>query len=294
MSELQSNWRRWLREPLVHFLILGLLLFGLFDIVKGSGSAAKNKIVVTSGTVRSLEEYFKRTWQRTPTRQELDSLIQDYIKEEIYYREAVAMGLDRDDSIVRRRLRQKMEFVADGLSTSEEPTDKDLQDYLNKHPEKFRIESRYSFSHVYLNPDRHPNSLDKDAAALLSTLNEAGDSAESGEYGDSFILGYSFSNSSESNVERTFGRQFVDELKKVQTRKWAGPIQSGYGLHFVYVRDRNEGNLPPLSEVREDVLREWMAENQKKAAEKFYEDLRSRYKVEIEQTDSGKAAKGIP
>ncbi len=275
--------RRWLREPLLHFLILGALLFLLFHFVKGGSATKQNEIVISNGTVRTIFEGFQRVWKRPPTQQELDSLVQDYIKEEIYYREAIANGLDRDDTIIRRRLRQKMEFLADGMGYIKEPTEKDLQSYLQKHPEKFRIETRYTFSHVYLNPDRHPNSLQHDATELLSKLQNAGSSVDASKYGDSFMLGYFFSNQPESNVARTFGDQFAKQLSKLETGKWVGPIESGYGQHLVLISDRTEGRTPPLSEVRKQVQSEWMTDEAKQTSEKFYESLRSRYTIKIEQ-----------
>jgi parvulin-like peptidyl-prolyl cis-trans isomerase-like protein len=274
--------RRWLREPLLHFLILGGLLFLLFHFVKSGSGTKQNEITVTAGTIRTISEGFERVWKRPPTQKELDSLIQDYIKEEIYYREAMTMGLDRDDTIIRRRLRQKMEFLADGMGYIKEPSEKDLQTYLQKHPEKFRVESRYTFSQVYLNPEQHKNSIQQDAAQLLAKLNNAGNSVDAGKYGDQFMLGYYFSNQSETNVARTFGDQFAKQLSHLKTGKWVGPIESGYGQHLVLITDRTLGRTPPLSEVRQQVQTEWMNEEAKQTSEKFYDGLRSRYKVKIE------------
>jgi hypothetical protein len=192
------------------------------------------------------------------------------------------MGLDRDDTIIRRRLRQKMEFLADGMGYIKEPTETDLESYLQKHPEKFRVESHYTFSHVYLNPENHQNSLEQDAAELISKLNNAGNSVDSSQYGDRFMLGYYFSNQSESNVARTFGDQFAKQLSQLEAGKWVGPIESGYGEHLVLISNRTEGRTPPLSEVRKQVQSEWMTEEAKQTSEKFYEGLRSRYKVKIE------------
>jgi PPIC-type PPIASE domain len=275
--------RRWLREPLLHFLILGAVLFLLFHFVKRGSGTKQNEITVNSGTVRTISEGFERVWKRAPTKKELDSLIQDYIKEEIYYREAMTMGLDRDDTIIRRRLRQKMEFLADGMGYIKEPSEKDLQTYLRKHPEKFRVENRFTFSQVYLNPEEHKNSIQQDAAQLLTKLNNAGNSVDPGKYGDQFLLGYYFSNQSETNVARTFGDQFAKQLSQLETGKWVGPIESGYGQHLVVISDRTEGKTPALSEVRKQVQSEWMTEEAKQTAEKFYDGLRSRYTVKIEE-----------
>jgi hypothetical protein len=275
---------RWLREPLVHFLILGALLFLLFAARK-EVSTTGNNIVVTHGVIQSLSTNFQRVWQRPPTQKELDSLIQDYIKDEIYYREAVSMGLDRDDAIIKRRMRQKLEFLTDSIANVKEPTENDLQKYLSKHPEKFRIEPRYTFSHVYLNPEKHTGQIKQDAEKLLAKLNQLGQIDDSSQFGDPFMLGYYFGQSSESNIARTFGEQFAKGLLTVEAKKWVGPIESGYGLHLVYISDRSEPRTPPLSEVRDEVKRDWLAENQKKSAEEYYENLRQRYSVTIEQPE---------
>jgi hypothetical protein len=275
--------QRWIREPLVHFLILGALLFVLFHVVKGNSAQGQGKIIVTTGTVRALSDSFQRVWQRPPTKSELGGLIQDYIKEEVYYREAQNLGLDKEDPIVRRRLRQKMEFLGDGMATIAEPTDRDLQSYLAMHPEKFRIEPRYTFTHVYLNPENHTNKLDQDAAELLGKLNQQGSSVDASKYGDSFMLGYNFSNIPETNVARTFGQEFAKSLENQQVEKWVGPVPSGYGEHLVYISSRTEGRTPSLSEVRAKVQKEWTSDQQKEAAEKFFEGLRARYQITIEQ-----------
>jgi parvulin-like peptidyl-prolyl isomerase len=285
--------QRWLREPLVHFLVLGALLFLLFHFAKGSTANKKEEIVITTGTIRTISENFQRVWKRPPSKQELDSLIQEYIKEEIYYREAMALGLDRDDTIIRRRLRQKMEFLAEGMGSIREPTDKDLDTYLKKQPEKFRVETRYTFNQVYLNPDRRKQSIQKDAQELLQELNSSKDS-DSSKYGDPFMLGYFFSNQPERNVARTFGDEFAKQLSKLETRKWVGPVESGYGLHLVLITDRTEGRLPDLFEVRQEVQREWMVDQQKQTSDKFFEALRNRYSVTIEEPQKSSTTQAQP
>ena len=113
---------------------------------------------------------FQRTWQRPPTRQELDGIVKEYVKEEVLYREALAMGLDRDDTLVRRRLRQKLEFVAEDMADAVDPTDAELQQYLDEHPESFRVERRASFYQVYLSRDRRGDSLNADSMKMLAKL----------------------------------------------------------------------------------------------------------------------------
>ena len=162
-----SRGMKLLREPLVHFLVLGAALFLLYKIVADPVGDRSDRIVVTSGHIERLVEGWKRTWQRPPTRKELEGLIEDHIREEILYREARAMGLDRDDTIIRRRLRQKMEFLFEDLGAQANPSDEELQAFLDKNPDAFRVATRVTFSHIYLNRDRRGESATRDAERLL-------------------------------------------------------------------------------------------------------------------------------
>ena len=155
-----------LREPLLHFLVIGALLFGVFQLADADDEPAPGEIVVSAGQIANLEAIFSRTWQRPPSAEELDGLVEDYIRDEVLYREAVAMGLDRDDAVIRRRMRQKMEFVADVMADVE-PTDAELKTFVAEHSERFRREPHFSFSHVYFKPDEQPA---RTALSLMSLL----------------------------------------------------------------------------------------------------------------------------
>ena len=159
-----------LREPLVHFLLLGAVLFGVFALLGDRGSERAGHIVVTPGHLEHLLVSFTRTWQRPPTAQELAGLIDDYIREEVLYREAVAMGLDRDDTIVRRRLRQKLEFLTEETAAMAAPSDEELQTFLQQHLDAFRVEPRLAFRHVYLRRDRRGDAANAEARHLLTQL----------------------------------------------------------------------------------------------------------------------------
>ncbi len=159
------------REPLVHFLLLGLGLFVLFGIVGDSDDAPTGRIEVSAARIAQLNEIFTRTWQRSPTEQELEGLIEDHIREEVYYREALAMGLDRDDTIVRRRLRQKLEFFTDDLVAAVDPTEEQLEAYLSEHADAFRVPAQLSFRQIYFNRDRRGKQATHDAESLLKRLN---------------------------------------------------------------------------------------------------------------------------
>jgi PPIC-type PPIASE domain len=275
--------RKALREPLLHFLVLGAGLFLLFGVVgDGSGDRPPDEIVVTAGRIESLAEVFGRTWQRPPTEAELDGLVEGYIREEVLYREAVAMGLDRDDTVIRRRLSQKMEFVSEDIAAQAEPTDEELRAYLAENPDAFRVEPRFTFGHVYLNPDRRGDALRRDVARLLAELNATGAGADIETLGDGFLLGHDFTAASRSEVAGTFGEGFAAELARLEPGVWRGPVASGYGMHLVLVRERSEGRVPPLAEVREAVRREWANARRIATNERLYRSLRQRYTVTVQ------------
>lgn len=275
--------KRWIREPLAHFLILGAGLFLAFQLVNGPGVENPGKIVVTQGKIEHLSALFARTWQRPPTEQELQGLIQEYVREEVLYREGMAIGLDRDDTVIRRRIRQKMEFIAADVAAQAQPTETELREYLEQHPDAFRIPPRLTFRQVYLNPDRRGDALGSDAQRLLEELNKAEAEADMANLGDSILLDHEFKAVTSSEVARTFGERFAAQVAQLPVGQWNGPVTSGYGVHLVLVEERTPGRLPALNEVRNAVEREWASVRRLEAREKFYRDLLKRYTVTIER-----------
>ena len=274
--------RRLLREPLLHFLLLGAALFAAFSWGSGHFETGSKSIVVTQGRIDHLVNTFARTWQRPPTQQEMDGLIQDHVREEVYVREAVALGLDREDHIIRRRLRQKFEFVSEDLAAPAEPSNEELQDYLKAHAATFATERRFSFRQVYLNPKRHGVNLARDADRLLAGLNRAGAKANLAPLGDPFLLEHEFANASAREVANLFGETFAAALGNLSPGQWQGPVESGYGVHVVFLAERTEGRLPPLEDVREAVRREWANAQRLEAAGRYYQTLLRKYAVTIE------------
>ncbi len=272
-----------LREPLLHFLLLGAALFAAFRWGAGPVETGSKSIVVTQGRIDHLANAFARTWQRPPTRQELDGLIQDHVREEVYVREAVALGLDRDDLTIRRRLAQKFEFVSDDLAAPAEPSNEALQAYLNAHPATFATERRFSFRQVYLDPQRRGVDLARDVDRLLAGLKQAGAKADLASLGDPFPLQREFDNVSAREVRNAFGEKFAAALGNLSPGEWQGPVESGYGAHVVFLAERTEGRLPPLEDVREAVRREWGYAHRLEAVAQFYQALLRRYTVTIER-----------
>jgi hypothetical protein len=274
---------KFLREPLVHFLILGALLLFASNFVNKRTSGDTKKIVITPGQIEHLEDSFARAHQRPADEEELKGLIRDFVREEVYYREAVALGLDRDDAPIRQRLRQKMEFISEDVAAQADPTEDQLRDYLSVHPEKFRVDQHFTFEQIYLDSSRHGRHLNVDAQELLAKLNKRGARTDPSTMGDPFLLEHNTDDISSRDVARNYGEKFAAVLATLPTGTWQGPIESGLGMHLVYVSKRSEGRLPRLDEVHAAVRREWANDYRIEANEKFYEGLLKRYSVSIAQ-----------
>ncbi len=273
--------RKILREPLLHFLIIGAGIFFVSWLMNGPAEPQSGRIVVTPGQIERLTATFKKTWQRPPTRPELDGLIEDYVRDEIFYREALAVGLDKDDTVIRRRLRQKMEFITEDLAAQAEPGDDELRAYLKKHAQDFFIEPQTSFQHIYLSPDKRTDA-GGDARQLLDILVRTEPAMDTAELGDPFLLPREFGHSSGTEIARLLGKAFATDLERIEPLRWSGPIPSSYGIHLVFVRNRIPGRTPALDEVRDAVKREWLAARRKQIKDDIYRDLRKRYTVVIE------------
>jgi hypothetical protein len=271
-----------LREPLAHFLVLGAALFLLFGTINRHGGSEPANIVVSQAQINHLATGFARTWRRPPTAEELEGLVRDYIREEVYYREAIALGLDRDDAVIRRRLQQKLEFVSEDVASLAEPTDADLRAYLLAHGEKFRTDERFTFSHVYLDPQRHQASISRDAADLLAKVKKAGTKADLSAIGDSFLLADHFEGIPRREVATLFGDKFAVALDDLALGEWQGPVESGYGVHLVHLSARTALREPALDDVRDNVRREWANAQRQQANEAFFQKLLSRYAVIVE------------
>jgi len=274
--------RKFLREPLVHFLALGALVFVVFHFAAGRSEAPEGRIVVSVGRIEQLATGFTRTWHRPPTQQELDGLVEDYIREEVLYREALAMGLDKDDTIVRRRMRQKLEFLTEDATAAVSPTDQDLQRWLDKHPDKFRAEPKWAFRQVYFSADRHGESGTAAASNALARLTGAGKNIDASELGDATLLPPELALSRLDEIASAFGDEFARQIPQLETNRWAGPVQSSYGWHLVYVSERTEGRSRPLAEVREAVRREWLAARRQEIVDSTYSKWREKYVVVVD------------
>ena len=271
-----------LREPLLHFLILGAGIFLVYFVVNDRASVPSERIVIDENQALRLAEQFQRTWMRPPTRQELEGLTEDFVREEILYREAQALGLDQDDLIIRRRLRQKIEFLTTDLIEQQAPTDAELQAFLEANKDRFHMPDRFSFQQIYLNPYRSAGGAKGAAARLLVRLNANSDlEADPKLIGDATMLPAKLDAATPREVDNVFGRGFAEAIENAPTGRWAGPFESSYGLHLIRMTAREARSLPTLEVLRTIVEREWLAERRRVANDEFYQALRQRYDIEI-------------
>jgi hypothetical protein len=279
-----------LREPLVHFLLLGAALFGLDAWLRPAAApAATSEVVVSEARVRNLAQNFARTWQRPPTREEIDGLVESHVREEVMVREALALGLDRDDTIIRRRLQQKVEFVSDEAAALAKPGDEELAAYLSSHADAFRTDPRVTFAQVYLDPAKRSATLDADAKRLLDALNSAKGSPDVARAGDRLMLLESrYENATQTDLARLFGDEFAEAVVKQPVGHWAGPVRSGYGVHLVRVEALTPGGTPDLADVRPQVEREWANARRQELSKAFYDRLRAKYKVTVQMPPAPK------
>jgi hypothetical protein len=270
-------------------MALGAMLFVLYGLVGKRNTEAPEKIVVSASRIANLGDGFARTWRRSPTEQELQGLIEDHIRDEVFYREGRAAGLDRDDVIVRRRVRQKMEFLAEDMSAPE-PNDEQLAAYLTSNPGRFQADDQISFRQVFLSATRRANTIEKDSKQVATVLARADAAVDTTTLGDPFLLGEEFRSISATKVTSQFGESFAKRIFAMEKDRWQGPISSGFGQHFVFISERVSGALPSLDDVRSAVRREWANARRLEAEQKLYASLRERYEIVVEGPPSRAAS----
>ena len=258
------RWQRWLREPLVQFLAIGLVLFVLdASWNRGAGrSERSHEVVLTGSEALQLQSTFAAQWRRPPSPEEMQSLVENAVRQEILFREALELGLDRDDIIIKRRLAQKMQFLTEDVALSHVPTAEELKVWYRGNGDRFALPSRFAFRHLYFSPDRRGVRVQHDARSALARLARAheGSSAASG-LGDPFMFQDQYADQTPTDLVRDFGPNFAAELSKVPPGSWQGPIESGYGWHLVFVSSVVPGRVPGFEEVEPDVRAAWLADH---------------------------------
>lgn len=279
--------RSLLQEPLLHFVLLGLSLFLLYGKV-APPSAEGNRITVSRGVIAGLAAQFQATWSRPPTAVELNGLVDSYVRDEILFREGVALGLVQDDPVIKRRVRQKLEVLIEEEGKSRGATDAELAAYLGKNAAKFRMPAVLSFEQVLFDPTRYGDQLDAAMAASLAALNK-GATPES--QGRGSMLPTRVDRQPLDLVVRDFGAGFGKALETAPVGQWTGPVPSGFGVHLVRITGRKPGYVPSLDEVRKAVTREWENDQREAALASNYARLRQDYDVVIEGENAEAAAR---
>jgi len=281
-SSFSSVLKRWLREPLLHFLLLGLALFAVYSYThRGRGGfESSRQIALTLDELRQMDMYFESQWHRQPTPAEFQAMVEDKVREEVLYREALAMGLDRDDTIVKRRMAQKMQFLAEDVAAAHEPSTAELKAWFEKNSKKFALPSRYSFRHLYFSPDKRGKNAQDDAAKTLTKIaGQPEDSKLAASLADQFMFQDYYGDRAPEALAKEFGPQFVMALEELKPGSWEGPIESGYGWHLVFVDTVIPGRIPSFEEMEQDVKTAWLGEQKATAWQKAYAEMRAKYIV---------------
>ena len=271
------------KEPLIQFLIIGACIYGAYALYgTPQDDGPDMTIVVDEARVQGFIGQWGKRWNRPPTRQEMDGVINAFVRDEILYRQAVAMGLGEDDPVTRRRLAQKLEFLTSDLALLKEPAAGELEKYFEDHQDRYREDDLMTFSQVFFDPDLRDETTLDDAAVVLAQLQAASaPEPASLDEGDRFMLQSYYAAVSELDIRRQLGGGFAESILQFEPGEWHGPVLSGYGVHLVYIYEFQQAPPPLFEEVQQAVLEDWQTEQQEEFNEQFFESLKSRYDVVI-------------
>lgn len=279
-----------LREPLAHFMLIGAALFAAdWALSEPDLAPREDRIVVTAGEVDRLASFWEKRRLRQPSAAELEGLIEEYVREEVLYREALALGLDRDDVTIRRLLRQKYEFLTQDLAVAREPEPAKLRAWYEAHQDRYSAPARLSFTQVYFNTDRRGAGGERDAIVALASLQE--DTTTAGALGDGQLLDMDYRDRSEEEIAAVFGQEFASAVSGLEPGAWSGPIRSGYGIHLVRLNARSPGEALPFEVVADQVRNDWAYEQRQEANEELYRRLLERYEVSVERAGTAAPAR---
>jgi peptidyl-prolyl cis-trans isomerase C len=271
--------KHWVREPLVHFLIIGLALFAIYRVITPAGAKpTSNRIELTQNDLSQLESSWRAQWQRPPSPDEMRSLINEKVKQEILYREGLALGLDQGDEIIKRRMAQKMEFLAEDVSNLREPSTEELKAWFDKNSVRFALPGGVTFHHLYFSPDKRGSQARDDASRAMTNL--AGSKAETPGLGDRFMFQNYYADNSPEQVAKIFGTKFSESISKLRVGVWQGPVESGLGWHLVWIDAITSGGVPVFGEVDPAQLKsEWSTDQRADSKRQLFEAIKQRYEV---------------
>jgi hypothetical protein len=275
--------RKALHEPLLLFLLIGAAIFMLYLAVTPRRAADPgSRIELTEDDMRQIELGWTVKWKRPPTPAEWNDLVEDAVREEVLYREALKLGLDQDDTIVRRRLGQKLEFLMEDVSALRDPTTPELKAWYGQHGAQFALPGRVTFCHAYFSPDSPGGQAEARARAALAQLRSNSSCGASASIGDRFPDYDYYANRSPDDVANVFGTQFAEGLFRLRPGGWQGPVESGLGWHLILVEALTPGRVPAFDEVpRAEVESAWQDDQRAQAKRKAYQAMRARYEVAL-------------
>src|SRR5271163_4986298 len=296
-SATKGQQRRWLREPLLHFIFLGLLLFAANSFITRGRTVAgpPKQIDITIDDLRQMAIYYQSQWGRPPTPEEFNGLVESKVKEEVLYREGLLIGLDKDDTIVKRRVAQKMQFLTQDAATNQDPTHAMLREWYEKHSDQFAFPKRVSFRHLYFSPDhRHGRAPDDAEKALSRLANQPENSKLAATLADPFMFQDYYRELAPDAIAKEFGPQFAQRIEKLPTGSWQGPVESGFGWHLVFVDAVIPGRVPTFEEVESEVKKAWLDEQAAQAWANTYRDMRAQYTVILPAAPDNKSLMAAP
>jgi peptidyl-prolyl cis-trans isomerase C len=274
--------KRCMREPLVHFVFIGVALFAVYGALhsKEAVSSDSKKIVLRWEDVDQISLMWQAQGRPAPTREQLQSLLDNKIREEVLYREALTLGLDKEDTIVKRRMAQKMEFLVEDFSDLHEPTQEELKAWFASNGEGFKVSGRASFRHLYFSFDKHGNKTSDVAKETLKKISgRPSNSPEAAALADSFMFQDYYGDRSFDELAKNFGPGFARSLFAQEIGSWQGPIESGYGWHLVFIDSLTPARVPEFDEVETDVKTAWLTEQKTLAWDNAYKEMRAKYTV---------------
>jgi peptidyl-prolyl cis-trans isomerase C len=286
--------KRWLREPLLHFLLAGLALFAVYRALNPAAvePEKRSRIELTNDDLRQLEVGWTMQWRRPPTPEEMRRLVDSKVREEILYREALALGLDQGDTIVKRRMAQKMEFLAEDVSDLREPNREELEAWFATNAPRFTVAGRSSFRHLYFSFDKRGERAREAAeGAIAKLVGQPGDSPVAAALADPFMFQDYYSDRSPEQVVNVFGAKFTQSLFQLDPGSWQGPIESGFGWHLVWVDSMTPARVPAFEEVEPEVSSAWVAEQRAEFKRQAFEAMKARYEVVLPNTRAQDAAR---
>jgi len=273
--------RRILKEPLFHFLLLGGLIFFMASFVYNKDRKAEHTIVISNEKIGNIIRLYTVTAGAPPTKKQLDAMIDDYIKEEIFYRESLKMKLDKDDEIIRRRLSQKMEFLQSDLSIVGTPSQKQLEDFYLSHPGNFRDSAIVSFTHIYFSSDKNGSEEAQRRALMLKAKLINSSKTRAPELGDPFSLQFDYTGQNKLDIVQLFGQKPIeDSLFESPLKQWIGPVESGYGWHLIRIYERKPASIPDFENVMDKVRDEYIATMKDSLNKVAFEKLKRRYTIQ--------------